>query len=259
MGLLALLCLAASASADTLVLKNGTSLEWKSLTDTGDAYEVLTVQGARVTVRKDEVEKFVQTKPQPALTGATLTFDKTKKLETVDLLKTIDLKTGIFSESARFQGGALVLSNRGAGHGNALFGYTPVPEEYDLTVTLERREGTDDIAVGLIGGGRQFGFILDGGQTWTGIHRLDGQKVNATGQGIQGKFFENGKPRTILFLVRKEAFVVRVDGKDFYTWKAEWPKVSLDQGHVVPRKDVLFLSVYRSTYVISRAVLSFPK
>lgn len=259
--LFTLLVLCSALSADELVMKDGKKIEFKSLSDEGDHYDVTTPQGTKITVMKEDVEKLVPiVKMSTALTGAAFTFDKKRKLDTVDLLTKIDLKRDSVS-GWRFTGGALIgtgTQDDSAPRAKIQIPITP-PEEYDLTITAERKGGSDDIGFGLVGGGVQFAYVFDASQIWSGIYDVGGQGADTNGTGVQGKFFEQGKLRTIVFMVRKEALIVRADGKDHLVWKADWSKISLRPAHAVPSKNVFFVYCFKSTYSITKAVMTTPK
>src|SRR4030095_1250647 len=141
--------------ADELVLKDGKKIEWKTLNDEGDVYEVITPQGTKLTVKKDDVERLAKTRLPEVLTGAQFAFDKKRKLTTLDLLARVDTKrdgiTGTWKQAA-----GAVVERRGTNLiANLAPAYTP-PEEFDVTVEATRKEGLEDLVVGLIGGGKQF-------------------------------------------------------------------------------------------------------
>lgn len=259
--LLAFFVLTAPSAADEIQTKDGKRIEFKSITDAGDVLEVTTPAGTKVTVKKADFERLVLSgvKEEP-LTGATFTFDKKRKLEMVDLLSKIDIKRDTVTTEWKLAGGALTGRQTVDGTTKLQTTYTP-PEEYDLTMVVEHKEGNGALHVGLIGGGRQFTFGL--GTTASGLDLFEGRVLHDTGIAIPGRFFTKGA-RTIVFMVRKEALIVQADGKDYFTWKADWDKLSLRNGHAVPSKNVLFLSVYRSdysqlTYAVSRMTVTAPK
>jgi hypothetical protein len=256
--MLALLLMITPAVADELKLKSGKTVEWVDLHDAGDSYDVTTPQGTKLTVKKDEVESLIPKKPAEILTGATFAFDKKRKLETVDLMKYVDTKQGAVAGTWKLNGGALTCT-AGAAHAKIQTSYTP-PEEYDLSMEILRKEGSSDIGIGLIGGGKQVAYIFDAYQgAWNGLYMVGGQEAGASGLGVQGKAFTAGTPRTVTFMVRKEALVVRLDGKDYSTWKADWNTVSLSGNHSVPAKNVLFFIGYSGSFQISKVVLTTPK
>jgi hypothetical protein len=85
--LLAFLLLVMPAMADEIQTKDGKKYEFTLLADQGDSWELTTPHGVKVTVKKADFDKLIPsgTKEVP-LTGASFTFDKKRKLETVDLL-----------------------------------------------------------------------------------------------------------------------------------------------------------------------------
>lgn len=251
--------------ADEIILRDGQKIEWTSIRANGDSYELETKQGKRVVVKRVDVEKIVPSNDIGSpLTGAAFTFDKKRKTEIVELLSRIDLRRDVLGGTWRFTNGALVgvapnpVAPVGLGHGKLATQYSP-PEEYDLTVKVERRQGADDIAFGLVGGGRQFVFSLDAYSIWNGIFEFDGKGPNETNLGVQGRFFTNGVQRTIVFMVRKEAFIVNVDGKDYWSWKPDWSRLSVHRAHAIPAKDVFFLSIYNGTFAITQFTVTSPR
>lgn len=262
--LLAAIVAAPHAWADEIQLKDGKKIEWAALRDQGDSYEIETPQGNKVTVKKADVDKIVPTAPGSALTGAQFSFDAKKKLTTVDLLGRVDPKKDGLSGTWSAKGPALVgvspshLNPMGADHGKLQISYTP-PEEYDLTCTFERKDGSEDIGFGLIGGGKQVVFAFDAWANWSGLFDVGGQGCDKSGLGVQGKSIENNKPRTVVFMVRKDALVVKLDQKDHWIWKAEWDKCSVNPYHSIVAKNFLWITTYKSTYSISALKISFLK
>lgn len=260
---------AVPALGDEIVLKDGKRLPWKSITDNGDSYDVDSGFGPRLTISKADVEKIEVSKAPAALplTGATFTFDAKKtKLVTADLLARLDTGKCGFTGQWKATAGTLVgvapshTNPAGTDRAKISLDFSP-SQEYDVTFIVEKREdrGEAGIEFGLIGAGKQFMFSMDAWGVWSGVFLYDGKGANETGLGLQSKVFENGKPRTLTFMVRKEAFIVKLDGKDFWSWKPEWSKLTLSPYHVIPQKNVIFLSAYKGTFAISQAKAVFPK
>jgi hypothetical protein len=246
--------------ADEIQTKDGKKIEFKTLTDEGDYWDLTTSQGTKVTVKKADFDRFIPggVKETP-LTGAAFTFDKKRKLATIDLLAKVDVKkdgiTGAWKQAA----GAVV----GTGGTNLVAklasAYTP-PEEFDVTVEATRKEGLEDLGVGLIGGGRQFSFQFDTlSGSFSGPDKIDGADPHTSGVSVPGKFFTNGKPRVITIMVRKEVLIVQADGKDFFAWKADWNRVSLHPILAMPSKNTLFLATGAASYQITRWTVTAPK
>jgi len=190
-----------------------------------------------------------------ALSGANLAFDKKLKLQTIDLLPKINLKTDVVNGDWKFVGPAL----RGQGAVNsAARVQVPVtpPAEYDLTLVLEKKEDSECM-VGLIGGGKLFHMNFEGiNGSSNGLGMIDGGMQK---DFIPGKVFTKGTPRTVVCMVRNEGVVIQVDGKDYVAWKAQWEKVSVMPAWAVPHQDQLFLGVGSGTYHINKMTLTAPK
>jgi len=259
---LAFLTLAATVHADELQLKDGKKVEWVDLHDAGNSDEVTTPQGTKITVKKDDVESFATKKATEILTGGTISFDKKRKLENVDLVAAVDLKKDIVSGPWKMIGRSLSGGPGAAECVNKLqiSGFTQIPEDYDLTVVVEKKEATNGIFFGLIGGGHQFLVGFDySKQSTSGMVTNLGNNVKE-GRVIPGRFWSGKGQKTIKFMVRKEAFVVQVDGKDFLSWKADWSKVDLQDMWAVPAKNVFLIAIHdASNYVVSSMVMSAPK
>jgi hypothetical protein len=249
-----------SCYSDEIVLKDGRKIEFKTLTDAGETFDVTALDGSTFSVKKSEFDRIAVTvKKDIPLAGATFTFDKRKKVETVDLLARIDPKADSVAGSWKASNGRL----NGIGTGDELarvqVPYAPIPEEYDLTLVVERKAGEDNLGIGLVGGGRQFMyyFDVDCGK-YSGILAPDPsghRRVTET----PGRAFVVGKSRTVVFMVRRQALIVQVDGKDFATWKADWTGLSVLPQCAVPRKDVLSLSILRSGFEVHRMTLTSAK
>lgn len=259
---LAAVAFALPAAADTFVLKGGKQVEGTILKDNGETYEVENDKGAKVTLKKSDLEKIIPVAKasEPPITGASFTFDKKKKLETIDLFAKVDPKKDGALGSWRAEKGALVGTIAEATYSKLIVPHAP-PEEYDLTLTVERREGTNDFYVGLVGGGKPFGFHFDSYNAgWNGIVQVDGQGGPASQNGVTGIFFQKGKPRTITFMVRKHGLWLLADGKDYFLWKARWEGVSLDPRLAGPEnKGQILVGTYASAFAITKIALTAPK
>jgi hypothetical protein len=256
-GIMVLLLLTPPSFADELVLKDGRKIEWLSLKNNGPAYEVETVRGERLLIKKDDVLDITRTNEIP-LTGAYFTLDG-KKTERINLLQKIDLKRDQAGGSWIMDGGRLVASASGEYARIQVGGFTQVPEEYDVTMTASRLDGNDEIFIGLLAGGKQWtaNFDWNRGQI-SGLAYVDGNGPEISGVGTPGKVF-GATPRTVVVMVRKETVIVRVDNKDHFGWRAKWSRITADAAHLVPSKNCLFLGTCNSRFSISQFVLTIPK
>lgn len=217
--------------ADEVVMKDGRKIEFKSVEDTGETYTVITPEGSRVVVKRSEVDGFAKTEPAVALTGAAMSFSKGSKFDTTDLLKKIetdkDFLTGLWKVQS--DGSLLLTAPTSVESGCCQIRYTPISEEYNLTLVIERTEGEDNIGVTFpTPGGRQcqFFFDVDKGK-YSSILTPGGPEGHLKASTpIPGKQFVAKKPRTVVFLVRKTGLVVQIDGKDVTTFRSDWTKIS---------------------------------
>lgn len=249
-----LLCLLVPSTllGDELLLKDGRKIPWKTLSDEGDEYLV----DGKTRIRKADVDRFSIAEASAILTGAAVSFDKKRKLETVNLLQKVDLARDQLSGTWKDASG-IAGSAAGEEHARLQVPYV-LPEEYDLTIVVERKEGTEDFGVGLVGGGRPFMFHFDvGAGSWSGIITpgADGSLSKVTER--KGKFFGKG-PKTLTFMVRKDAFFLLVDGKEFAKLKPDWTKLSILPTHAPTRADSVSFSIYKGSFVVSRLALAFP-
>ncbi len=267
------LLLGSALSADELVLKDGKKVEWVSLKDLGESFEVESKGGVKLEVKKSDIARIEfrsrasdrsdAVKVDALLTGASFTFDKTVKLLQFDLLKSIDPKAAT-SGDWRLSKGVLDADGTKLGGGNAHLetSYIP-PEEYDLTMVLEWVEGVSHFIVGLLGGGKQFCFSVNYEKSgWNGLHSAGGQPIDKSGFGVKENLFPKVRTkRTFLIMVRKYGVNVRLDGKDYITFKEDWSRMSTPGGELeaVKKNVVFFLVKCTTAWKIHSAVITFPK
>lgn len=257
--LLVTLLLALPVFGDELLLKDGTRINWVSLKSKGDTYEVETRDGKQTTVRKADVERISTAKIPDIvpLTGATFVKEK-RKIASVDLLQTIDLKRDVQTGQWKLVKGVLAGTHEGTNNSKFQFKSQPL-EEYDLSLTVERKAGAGDFVIGLVGGGseKQFEIILDGATGRSGVWTADGWKDEfAT---VPGAVLTLGVPRKITVMVRKTGILIRVDDKDLAVWTGDWATLTVPPVHAVTSKDSLFLACFNGTYEVSRAVVQTAK
>jgi hypothetical protein len=258
----ALLWAATRAEADTLILKDGRTIEWRSIKDDGESLLVETTKGSMLSLKKSDVEKVVFTPPQAPLTGAVFVFDtKKRRLDTIDLLSKADPVKAV-GGSWKVSSGSLVGS-AAEGHSRLPLGFGPPKEEYDIHMTLSRKEGTEDFFVGLVApNGRQFTYHLDAFKSsWSGPMVVDGKENPLAGDtGVPGCLFKNGQPRSVTIMIRKRGLAVRMDNKDHHVLNVDdWGRFSLYGNLAVPDKNVIFMGCVNSTWQVSKCVLSVPK
>lgn len=255
--LIAALLIALPCLADEVVCKDGRRIEFRSVEDTGETYTIVTPEGGRVVVKRAEVDSFAKTEPAVALTGAAITFDRHSKLDAVDLLKKIDLGKDSLDGTWKFApSGALTGSS--TSNARLQVRYTP-PEEYNLTVTLERTEGNDNVGICLVtpGGLAMYHLDVDAG-AYHGLLSPDGADGHRKVTSTPGKVLTPGKPRTLIFMVRKASLVVQLDGRDVCTSRVDWSKVSPLPGCAPADRPAVGLFALKSGVTVSRLSLTYP-
>lgn len=255
--LLAIVC--APSFAGEAILKDGRNITWKSVSDDGTSLTFTLPNGKTVVVEKSDVDRIttgmVAKSDGPdngILTGATFTFDKKRKFLTTNLLASADPgKDGITGTWSRGKNGSLVGTPPMGALAKLQFSSYRPPEEYDLRVVIERTDGGNGVSIGMPApDGKHFSVNMD---------HMAGTTSAFHDKVWEGKFFENGKPRTLTFMVRKNAFVFQADGKDFIVWKGDWSQVKRSGGTV--RADDVFyvMLVSDGGYRISGMTVTAPK
>jgi hypothetical protein len=255
--LIAALLLALPCLADEVVCKDGRRIEFRSVEDTGETYTIVTPEGGRVVVKRSDVDSFAKTEPAVALTGAAMTFDKKSKLDAVDLLKKIDLGKDALDGTWKFAPSG-VLTGSSTSAARLQIRYAP-PEEYNLTVTLERTEGDDNIGICLVtpGGLAMYHLDVDRG-AYHGLLAPEGSDGHRKVTSTSGKVLAPGKPRTLVFMVRRASLVVQLDGRDVCTSRVDWSKVVPLPGVAPADRPAFGLFALKSGISVSRLSLSFP-
>lgn len=189
-------------------------------------------------------------------TAEVLSTAPAKKSQGIDLLKDLDTKKGLIQGIFKLERGVLSVEGTGNPPRALLETEFVLPDEYDVTVVLERTGAAlSNFNLGLVGGGRPFILFLDAyGGNLSGPFVVDDPKNG--GVGTKERLLETGKPRTVTVKVRKNALIIQADDKDFFTWKADWSRVAFFDPQPKNPK-VLCLGLSSTTYRVHR--LTFVK
>jgi hypothetical protein len=135
--------------------------------------------------------------------------------------------------------------------------YAP-PDEYDLTLVVERKAGSSNLEIGLAVAGRQFHIGIDGwgGGSITGLNLVDGKPGNTNETTYRGRLLAANVPSTVVCSVRKTGVALMVDGKAIFDWKGEFTRLNAGGTWRVPRSDALFIGAYDTRFLISRISLT---
>jgi hypothetical protein len=175
----------------------------------------------------------------------------------VDLLAMIDPVgnriRGQFSKTS----GALITSPMD-GPGMIRIPFDP-PQEYALSAEVTRLQGGDELIFGLLVGGRQVNFDLDGWHTkgnLSGLGMIDNKRADYPGypDPYRGTVLQNGRTAKIVIVVQRDRVVVNCDGHLIQDWHGDPRRLSPFWS--TPDRRSLFLGSYRTSYRISRLELS---
>ena len=250
--LLALPCL-----ADDVLMKDGRVLSWKSLSEEGDSYTLVSKDGTVSRIKKADVEKFVIPRDPSAatagpLTGATFTFGQ-RKTSTVNLMPKAILDHASPGDSWK-QAGTLITGEAISPLWATLpFDYDVPADDYDLTLTVERVSGVKTFAVG-VGtpqGGCGYHFDAYDG-TVSCLTILAGQE----GEHAKGSVLKKGQPKVLKLSVRKDALQISVDGKEFWKGRVPWSSAVIHQNIQLRDKGKLFLAMEGGSFKIHSFTLT---
>ena len=236
------------AMADEMVLKDGKSIEFRILKDAGDAVELQTTENKTITIAKKDIKDIKFVIPKAPLTGATFTGDDTKAGKPSNLLPLINPKDNGNSGDWRFAAGALV------GGGLLEIPHIPVGS-YDVELVVERKEGTNEINVGLVSEGKPFGVVFDWGSgECSGLSGIDGRRVYENETRTNGVAIPARKAVRVTCAVRPGLIVVLLDGKEFLRWKGDAKRLSHPTR--TDKNQNLFIGTHQSSLSISKLTVT---
>ena len=144
---------------------------------------------------------------------------------TVNLLRMIDPKQDAIEGDWTLSGDVLVSPP--VPWARIHIPYSP-PDEYDLTVTVERKDGDNCVGIGLVHGG-PFAVFIDGFPELggkAGLDLLDGIVFDKSPAAVKGLILKNNVPSTIVVAVRKSGVTVTVDSKVIVTWQGNYRQLT---------------------------------
>lgn len=250
--LLGLAAMCVSIAADEIILKDGKQIQFRVIKDGGgDSIEVQTVDNQNLKIKKDDVKDVKFVTPKAPLTGATFSGDETKAInKPTNLLALVDPKKDGVTGEWRVSSAALI----GSGVGLLELPYVPATASYDVEISLERKDGDDEIVIGLVSGGKPFSITFDWGKgDATGLTCIGGGRVYENDSKVSGKQLPVKKPLTVKCAVREERIVVMIDGKTIIDWKGDIKKLS-HPGRV--KEQNLFFGIRNTTVVLTKYIFT---
>jgi hypothetical protein len=125
-----------------------------------------------------------------------------------------------------------------------------LPDEYDLTLIVERVSNRKELVVGFVRDGVQSAFLFDAdtGKA-SGIDLADSH-------AYQGRVFTNGQPATVVMKVRHEGLLVTVDGEQVFFHRTDGPFDSVRDPWKPRGADHVFLGADVSRYRVHKLMLT---
>jgi hypothetical protein len=162
----------------------------------------------------------------------------------IDLLKMMDPDKDSTNGKWRMEAGMLVSprSAVGAPSPNVAIPYVP-PDEYDLSIVVERMEAGDYFKFGVMSGRNMVSYVIDSGQN-AGLMGYDGA-------GWSGRLIPMNKPVTITASLRRNSYTVTVDGKTVLDWKKGLDHPSGEAGY----PNGLYLQACQCVFHVSKLTL----
>ena len=225
-------------------------LEWNNLAGIATYAEIkkqLNLLLPAVNIQPDPQRGKSKSKPKNT---SIKPVQSTVKGETINLLAKIDPKQQSVEGQWSLENNTLNSSQSSAARIEI---HQDLPDEYDLLLHVKRSKGSGNFAIGLVMGGSQFAFILDGGGgKISGLSLLDGKQPSALDSDSTGSVFGDGQVKKILCQVRKRHLTVRIDGQSFKKWEGDPKRLSMNPFWSVPNKKQIFLGAHESAYSISQ-------
>ncbi len=125
-----------------------------------------------------------------------------------------------------------------------------LPEEYDLTLVLERKSGQKEFVVGFVRDGVQSAFTIDGEEgTASGIEL-------SAASAFRGRLLSANTPAVVVFKVRKEGLLVTADGKKIFLQRDRRPFAVVPDEWKMPDAGKLFLGSNTGKYLVHKLILT---
>jgi hypothetical protein len=173
---------------------------------------------------------------------------------TIDLMKLIDVKKDSVVGEWSMEGRTLTCAPN-IEFSRIVVPYLP-PDEYDLTVVVERKDGQESFYVGLARGSSQFYAALDGWvSTTSGIAMVDAKDVNVNETMVKGRILNIGQTTTIVCSVRNDGVVVTIDGKKTISYKGNFNRLSMPSWFKLSNPRSLWIGSNFCRYSVSKLTL----
>jgi len=201
---------------------------------------------------EEEPVSVVRVEPGPSSSDTSPDSPEEPKLDltipegSIDLLRDVDPKQDAVSGSWKFEGKALVTPF--LPHARLQLPTTP-PEEYDLTLIVERKSNRKEFVIGFVRGGAQSAFFLD----------IDGNasSLDPSGRGgHRGALLNSNQPATVFCMIRREGLLVMVDGQRVFFERTDARFPQVPETWKVPDETKLFIGSHITKYYVHKLMLT---
>jgi hypothetical protein len=131
------------------------------------------------------------------------------------------------------------------------------PRSYSLRMTVERLQGTQQLGIGIVVGGRQTMISIDNsGGRFTGFHNLDDKPASDNESTKEGEFLRRLQPAELECRVRENEVQLDIDKAEIIRWRGDPARLSVSPDWAMPHAEWLFLSAFDSEFDISSFMLA---
>ncbi len=174
----------------------------------------------------------------------------------INLLRLVDPRLDVIEGEWASVGGSLSLNSR-TPWARVEIPYLP-PDEYELTIVFERKEGDQAIGIGLGHKATVFSLFIDGFAErggLSGLDMLDGFLLDKNPSALKGLVTKVGTPCTAVCTVRKTGVTVTVDGKPYVQFPGPYSRLTPSPVWRTKTPRALLLGAYESRVVFTKAHL----
>jgi hypothetical protein len=174
----------------------------------------------------------------------------------VDLLAVMNTaEDGVLGDWKRSASGALVSPSVPFAR---IYLPASLPDEYDLSLAVERVAGGNSFNIGLPGAGRTVIVAIDGweGGEFSGLDQVDGKPFFDNPTTRRGGLLKKGQRRKVVCEVRRSGIRVAIDGAPLIEWKEGFARLSVYKDWQVAEPRAAYLGAWESVFHVHEAVVA---
>jgi hypothetical protein len=173
----------------------------------------------------------------------------------VNLLRLIDPKLDAVEGEWTLENGA--LASPSLPWARVQIPYAP-PEEYEISLTIERKQGDNALGIGLVRG-TTFAMLIDaypGGGGKSGLDTLDTMTLDKNPLSVSGLFLKNNVPITVVVSVRKSGVTASVDSKVIFNWQGDYKRLTPSPVFKPRDPKMLVVGAFDSRVLFTKIILT---